>query len=212
MHAKSGLRVVLKWKICRPDSVIADVIHPYKSPVMSSDISEFEQLVSFGQYLHWSLLQFAHFETFDEHSKDADFCGAMVHWVASVYVGTEAWKQLGIPDPTLTDIIDKYDDLFQHMRRFRNAVYHFQRKPLGDKIVSFNRNPEAVAFVRALQFELQRFLVNSVPQGKVGEELRLAIGWWPDCSLAQCKATGTESGVELNPAIQFLTRIPTTGG
>ena len=26
MHAKSGLRVVLEWKIYRPDSVIADVI------------------------------------------------------------------------------------------------------------------------------------------------------------------------------------------
>ena len=26
MHAKSDLRVVLKWKIFRPDSVIADVI------------------------------------------------------------------------------------------------------------------------------------------------------------------------------------------
>ena len=26
MHAKSGLRVVLKWKIYRPDSVIVDVI------------------------------------------------------------------------------------------------------------------------------------------------------------------------------------------
>jgi len=26
MHAKSGLRVVLKWMIFRPDSVIADVI------------------------------------------------------------------------------------------------------------------------------------------------------------------------------------------
>ena len=24
MHAKSGLRVILKWKIFRPDSVIAD--------------------------------------------------------------------------------------------------------------------------------------------------------------------------------------------
>ena len=26
MHAKSGLRVFLKWKIYRPDSVIAEVI------------------------------------------------------------------------------------------------------------------------------------------------------------------------------------------
>ena len=30
MHAKSGLRVVLEWKIYRPDSVIADVI-PFES-------------------------------------------------------------------------------------------------------------------------------------------------------------------------------------
>ena len=28
MHAKSGLRVVLKWKIYRPDSVITAVIQP----------------------------------------------------------------------------------------------------------------------------------------------------------------------------------------
>jgi hypothetical protein len=28
MHAKSGLRVVLEWKIYRPDSVIAAVILP----------------------------------------------------------------------------------------------------------------------------------------------------------------------------------------
>ena len=28
MHAKSGLRVVLKWKIYHPDSVIAAVITP----------------------------------------------------------------------------------------------------------------------------------------------------------------------------------------
>ena len=27
MHAKSGLRVFLEWKIFRPDSVIAAVIH-----------------------------------------------------------------------------------------------------------------------------------------------------------------------------------------
>ena len=35
MHAKSGLRVVLKWKIFRPDSVIADVIQPFTGPQLS---------------------------------------------------------------------------------------------------------------------------------------------------------------------------------
>ena len=32
MHAMSGLRVVLKWKVYRPDSVIVDVI-TLRSPV-----------------------------------------------------------------------------------------------------------------------------------------------------------------------------------
>ena len=36
MHAKSGLRVVLKWKICRPDSVIAAVIRLRLSPMQFS--------------------------------------------------------------------------------------------------------------------------------------------------------------------------------
>ena len=35
MHAKSGLRVVLKWKIYRPDSVIADVIPLKQMPNFS---------------------------------------------------------------------------------------------------------------------------------------------------------------------------------
>ena len=37
MHAKSGLRVVLKWKIYRPDSVIAVVITLNKSQALNLD-------------------------------------------------------------------------------------------------------------------------------------------------------------------------------
>ena len=50
MHVKSGLRVVLKWKIFRPDSVIAAVIqlgaeqiegsNPYKTPMGSSSLDQ----------------------------------------------------------------------------------------------------------------------------------------------------------------------------
>ena len=179
---------------------------------MSSNIGEFESLVSFGQYVHWSHMQFEHSQGFDEQSKDADFSGAFVHWIASVYVATEAWKELGILDPTITEIITAYDDLFQHMRRFRNAVYHFQRKPMGDKIMNYCQAPESMAFVRALQFELQRFLVNLIPQNELRDELRLSIAWWPDCPLVKLKASGTDTGRELNPAVSFLTRLHSKGG
>ena len=41
MHAKSGLRVVLKWKIYRPDSVIAAVI-----PLKRTDMKNFALLAA----------------------------------------------------------------------------------------------------------------------------------------------------------------------
>jgi hypothetical protein len=33
----------------------------------------FESIVSFGQYLHWSQIQFDNFRTFNEESNDADY-------------------------------------------------------------------------------------------------------------------------------------------
>ena len=38
MHAKSGLRVFLKWQIYRPHSVIADVIHLFHLPMTPVDL------------------------------------------------------------------------------------------------------------------------------------------------------------------------------
>ena len=45
MHAKSGLRVVLEWKIYRPDSVIAVVIWLNRCDLESSTFLLFSQLL-----------------------------------------------------------------------------------------------------------------------------------------------------------------------
>ena len=45
MHAKSGLRVLLEWKINRPDSVITAVIRLQQ---MQNAISDLPYLVAFG--------------------------------------------------------------------------------------------------------------------------------------------------------------------
>jgi len=168
----------------------------------------FESIVSFGQHLHWSQMQFEHFRTFDEESNEAEFVGALSHWLASVYVAAEGWHELGLPDSTISSLISTYDDLYQLMRRFRNAVYHFQSKPLSVKLTDFLASgSEGVPFSRALLFELQRFLVNSVPDDSIGQEIRLAIGWWPYDSLVLFKAKGRSGVGETNPAMAFLTRL-----
>ena len=44
MHAKYGLRVVLKWEIYRPDSVIAD---DYEVPGLGSVVFDFFASIDF---------------------------------------------------------------------------------------------------------------------------------------------------------------------
>ena len=50
LHAKSGLRVVLKWKIYRPDSVIADVIPLMKPQLLFTAIVLFSLVGLIGCY------------------------------------------------------------------------------------------------------------------------------------------------------------------
>jgi hypothetical protein len=172
----------------------------------------FESIVSFGQYLHWSQMQFDHFRAFNEESNDADYIGALAHWIASVYVAAEAWHELGLSDSTISSLITKYDDIYKTMRRFRNAVYHFQPKPMSMKLTDFLApGAESNPFARALQFELQRFLVSSVSNDSIGAEIRLTIGWWPSDPLVLFKAGGGRGLGEVNPAIAFLTRLRQKG-
>lgn len=168
----------------------------------------FEAIISFGQYLHWSQMQFAHFRTFNEESSEADFIGALAHWLASVYVAAEAWHELGHSDSTISSLVTKYDDVYKLMRRFRNAVYHFQPNPMNEKLHDFLApETENQPFALALQFELQRFLVSLVPDDLIGAETRLAIGWWPTDPLVLFKAGGGRGLGEVNPAMELLTRL-----
>ena len=168
-----------------------------------------ETIVGFGQYLHWSQMQYKHYRSFQEDSSDADFFGALAHWLASLYVVAEGWQEIGIPDPVISDLIAKYDDYYQLMRRFRNGVYHFQHKPLSVKLTDFlNPQSEGTLWAEALLFEFKRFLVSTVPDDADGEEMKLTIGWWPSDFLVRVKAVRGKKYGEINPAMTFLSRGP----
>jgi hypothetical protein len=165
-------------------------------------------IASFGQYLHWSQMQYEHFKTYGEDSADADYVGALVHWLASLYVVIEGWKELGQDDRLISALLTKYDDYYQRMRRFRNAVFHYQASPLSEKLTEFlEPTSEVHPWAMALQFEFQRVLLGLVPTDDEGEEIKHAIGWWPNQVLVLAKAKhGTKRG-EWNPSLRFLSRI-----
>jgi hypothetical protein len=171
-------------------------------------MKEVETIVSFGQYLHWSQMQYEHYRSFQEDSSEADFFGALSHWLASLYVVAEGWQEIKIPDAVISDLIAKYDDYYKLMRRFRNGVYHFQHKPLSEKLTDFlEAKSEGTLWAEALLFEFKRFLVFTVPDNADGEEMKRIIGWWPKEFLVQAKAVTGDKYGEMNPAITLLSRI-----
>jgi len=167
-----------------------------------------DTIVGFGQYLHWSQMQYENYRSFQEDSSDAEFFGALAHWLASLYVVADGWQEIGIPDPVISNLIATYDDYYQLMRRFRNGVYHFQHKPLSVKLTDFLKpKSEGTLWAEALLFEFKRFLVLTVPDDADGEEIKLTIGWWPSDFLVRVKAASGEKHGELNPAMSLLSRL-----
>lgn len=171
-------------------------------------IKDIEIILSFGQYLHWSQMQYEHYRSYKEDSSDADFFGALAHWLASLYVVAEGWQEIGIPDRVIAELIAKYDEHLQLMRRLRNGVYHFQRKPLSEKLTDFlDPKSEGTLWAEALLFEYKRFLVCAMPDDIKGDEIGRAIGWWPGDFLVWVKALRGDKYGEINPALRFLTRV-----
>jgi hypothetical protein len=79
----------------------------------------------------------------------------MLYWLASLFVVAEGWKSLKIGEPTIDRIIDAHWD---SLRRFRNAVFHFQphdRKQIEFfDLAKFNWAEELHSVLRA-HFEAQ---------------------------------------------------------
>ena len=79
-----------------------------------------------------------------------------------VYVVCEGFKALQLTDPRLDEMFA--DPLFDKLRRYRNAIFHFQRGfPVEEKHMDFFGDHDAPQFMQRLWNELNRwFSVNLV--------------------------------------------------
>jgi hypothetical protein len=61
------------------------------------------------------------------------------HWLASLYVVAEGWREIELSDETVNAMIDRH---LSDLRVFRNAVFHFQKTDTKHKrffdVVKFN--------------------------------------------------------------------------
>jgi hypothetical protein len=127
-----------------------------------------DSLFSYAKYLSWADLQNRLFEAeiqktpLPEDGKalrehEWRWWGLMSYWYASLYVVVEAWDELNFSDPVVDRLLKHPRDFRSLFRRYRNAVFHFQRSMFSEKILGFlQAGPELVFWVRALHDELIR--------------------------------------------------------
>ena len=89
----------------------------------------------------------------------------MSYWYASMYVIIEGWKQLGLSDPKIDNLLKSANvDL---LKRYRNGVFHFQKKYFNERFMDFiDSGWKAIKWIRELRKELSRFFLDWFEQQK----------------------------------------------
>ena len=83
----------------------------------------------------------------------------MSYWYAGMYVVIEGWKELGLSDPKIDNLLESSNvDL---LRRYRNGVFHFQKEYFNEKFMGFiDSGFDAVTWIRELREEFSRFFLD----------------------------------------------------
>jgi hypothetical protein len=84
----------------------------------------------------------------------------MSYWYGALHVVIEGWKELKLVDTVIEDLLQSPNvDL---LRRYRNAVFHFQADYHDKKFLAFfKEGTDSVAWVRSLNLQFGRYFFSS---------------------------------------------------
>jgi hypothetical protein len=154
-----------------------------------------ERFLSWARYLYWADILYSRWTGEPEDPKASDpsaddwrrFALA-AQWLASVWVVVEGWRELRFSDDVIDKILDAYPDYCDLLRRFRNAVYHFQRELFDERLTAFPASGQETLFwAFALFYEFKRYFWEwpekhpGTPDEKevLRSELHRVVGWMP---------------------------------
>lgn len=158
-----------------------------------------ERTLAFARYLSWADLQKNLFDA--EMSREVDsaddtalkdhewrWFGLMSYWYASLNVVIEAWDKLSFVDPTINRLLAHPNQFRKLLRRYRNAVFHFQQSLLDPRFVELLvRGAGHVYWILALHDEFMRFfaehlnrqVVTDTQRAELRENIEGVIHWYP---------------------------------
>jgi hypothetical protein len=105
----------------------------------------------------------------------------LVVFYALFYVVIEGYRELKLEDESIKVLLGK-NDYEDRLRRFRNAVFHFQKHPFDRRLIEFLDAEDSENWIRELYVAFKRFFLRELPIAQSlerlnkGESLSAAMG------------------------------------
>jgi hypothetical protein len=83
---------------------------------------------------------------------------AMSYWYGGLFVVVEGWRELGLADEQIDALLASPN--VELLRRYRNGIFHFQRKYFDERFLQLLRDGEdVVTWVRELNRQFGRWFL-----------------------------------------------------
>ena len=80
---------------------------------------------------------------------------AMGLWLGTLYVVVEGWQATKLSDPTIDQLLTS--NHVSALRRFRNWLFHFQKRYLDERFKILTKSPEVIDWAVTLMHEFERY-------------------------------------------------------
>jgi hypothetical protein len=113
---------------------------------------------------------------------------AIAYYYSSLLPVIEGWKELGLADVAIDELLQRKDGYYDSLRRHRNAIFHFQKEFFGPKESEiWGKGEKGVVWVILITSEFCRFfreVVDGYPapqnvRDEIRELILSIVGWLP---------------------------------
>ncbi len=94
---------------------------------------------------------------------------ALSVWYSLLWVVVEGYQELKLTDARIDELLSD-DAMTTMLRRFRNAVFHVQRDPVGPKMMDFLTASESEKWINELNSALEAFFIHNLDLKKIAEQ------------------------------------------
>jgi len=121
-------------------------------------------VVALHRYYIWANRMRSHFDDLlqakdvEQERREIESFLYMSYWYAGLYVVIEGWRELGLSEPTIDELLRSPN--VELLRRYRHGVFHFQRDYFDDRFLAFmTKGANTVDWVRDLTLNLGRYFL-----------------------------------------------------